>query len=152
MIARLNGLSAGVYAMVVTAAICSAHFPRQRRTRFRCGSTGSIADITPSGTTVSTSGIFQKAGIDLEVLEGKGSAVTAQTVGNGSVMFGTADAAAVMGFISQGMPIKIVGGYLRQSALAIIFPAERAGRNSRIWATPRSAIRRAAPPPKFSRR
>ena len=63
-------------------------------------------------------GIFQKAGIDLEVLEGKGSAVTAQTVGNGSVTFGTADTAAVMGFIAQGMPIKIVAGYLRQSALA----------------------------------
>jgi NitT/TauT family transport system substrate-binding protein len=70
-------------------------------------------------------GIFEKAGIDLEVLEGKGSAVTAQTVGNGSVMFGTADTAAVMGLVSQGMPIKIVGGYLRQSPLAIIFPAEK---------------------------
>lgn len=70
-------------------------------------------------------GIFQKAGLDLEVLEGKGSAVTAQTVGNGSVMFGTADTAAVMGLVSQGMPIKIVGGYLRQSPLAIIFPASK---------------------------
>lgn len=70
-------------------------------------------------------GIFQKAGIDLEVLEGKGSAVTAQTVGNGSVMFGTADTAVVMGFISQDMPIKIIGGYLRQSALAIVVPAEK---------------------------
>ncbi len=70
-------------------------------------------------------GIFQKAGIDLEVLEGKGSAVTAQTVGNGSVTFGTADTAAVMGFIAQGMPIKVVAGYLRQSALAIVFPAEK---------------------------
>src|SRR5216684_6781148 len=70
-------------------------------------------------------GIFQRAGIDLEVLEGKGSAVTAQTVGNGSVMFGTADTAAVMGLISQGLPIKIVGGYLRQSALAIIFPTSK---------------------------
>lgn len=70
-------------------------------------------------------GIFEKAGIDLEVLEGKGSAVTAQTVGNDSVMFGTADTAAAMGLISQGMPIKIVGGYLRQSALAIIFPADK---------------------------
>lgn len=70
-------------------------------------------------------GIFANAGIDLEVLEGKGSAVTAQTVGNGSVMFGTADTAAVMGLVSQGLPIKIVGGYLRQSALAIIFPASK---------------------------
>lgn len=70
-------------------------------------------------------GIFQKVGIDLEVLEGKGSAITAQTVGNGSVTFGTADTAAAMGFIAQGMPIKIVSGYLRQSALAIVFPAEK---------------------------
>ena len=70
-------------------------------------------------------GIFKKAGLDLEVLEGKGSSVTAQTVGNGSVTFGTADTAAVMGFIAQGMPIKIVAGYLRQSALAIVFPAEK---------------------------
>jgi NitT/TauT family transport system substrate-binding protein len=70
-------------------------------------------------------GIFQKAGIDLDVLEGNGSAVTAQTVGNGSVMFGTADTAAVMGLVSQGMPIKIVGGYLRQSPLAEIFPASK---------------------------
>jgi NitT/TauT family transport system substrate-binding protein len=70
-------------------------------------------------------GIFQKQGIDLDVLQGKGSAVTAQTVGNGSVTFGTADTSPVMGFVSQGMPIKIVGGYLRQSALAIIFPADK---------------------------
>jgi NitT/TauT family transport system substrate-binding protein len=70
-------------------------------------------------------GIFQKNEIDLNVLQGNGSAVTAQTVGNGSVMFGTADTAPVMGFISQGMPIKIVGGYLRQSALAIIFPSDK---------------------------
>ena len=71
------------------------------------------------------SGIFARASIELEVLEGKGSAVTAQTVGNGSVMFGTADTAAVMGLVSQGLPIKVVGGYLRQSPLAIIFPASK---------------------------
>jgi NitT/TauT family transport system substrate-binding protein len=40
-------------------------------------------------------------------------------------MFGTADTAAVMGLVSQGLPIKIVGGYLRQSPLAIIFPASK---------------------------
>lgn len=90
-------------------------------------------------------GIFQKAGIDLEVLEGKGSAVTAQTVGNRSVTFGTADTAAVMGFIAQGMPIKIVSGYLRQSALAIVFPAEKGWKrfadmgNSKIGYSPGGA-------------
>jgi NitT/TauT family transport system substrate-binding protein len=67
-------------------------------------------------------GLFNNAGIDLEVLEGRGSASTAQTVGNASVMFGTADAGTAMGLISQGLPIKIVGGYLRQSPMALIFP------------------------------
>ena len=70
-------------------------------------------------------GIFRDAGLDLEVLEGNGSAVTAQTVGNGSVMFGTADTAAVIGLVSQGLPVKIVGGYLRQSPLSEIFPADK---------------------------
>jgi len=70
-------------------------------------------------------GIFEKNGIDLDVLQGQGSASTAQTVGNGSVPFGTADTATVMGFVSQGMPIKIVGGYMRESPLAIIFPVDK---------------------------
>jgi NitT/TauT family transport system substrate-binding protein len=67
-------------------------------------------------------GIFKAEGIDLEVLEGRGSAVTAQTVANNSVMFGTSDTGTVMGLISQGLPIKIVGGYLVQSPMALIFP------------------------------
>ncbi len=70
-------------------------------------------------------GIFKQAGIDLEVLEGRGSAVTAQTVANGSVMFGTSDGGAVMGLISQGVPIKIVSGYLRRNPLAVIFPKSK---------------------------
>ncbi|HZQ74681.1 MAG TPA: ABC transporter substrate-binding protein [Burkholderiales bacterium] len=67
-------------------------------------------------------GLFKAEGIDLDVLEGRGSAVVAQTVGNGSVMFGTSDTGAVMGLASQGLPVKIVGGYLRQSPFALIFP------------------------------
>jgi NitT/TauT family transport system substrate-binding protein len=67
-------------------------------------------------------GIFKREGVDLEVLEGRGSATTAQTVANGSVMFGTADSGASISLISQGLPLKIVAGYLRQSPVAIIFP------------------------------
>jgi len=67
-------------------------------------------------------GIFAEHGIDLEVLEGTGSATTAQTVGNASVTFGTADTGAVMALTSQGLPVKVVAGYLRQSPLALIFP------------------------------
>jgi NitT/TauT family transport system substrate-binding protein len=67
-------------------------------------------------------GLFKAEGIDIEILEGRGSATVAQTVGNGSVMFGTADTGTVMGLVSQGLPIKIVGGWLRQSPYALIFP------------------------------
>lgn len=74
-------------------------------------------------------GIFKGEGIDLDVLEGRGSAVTAQTVANGSVMFGTADAGAVMGLIAQGVPIKIVAGYLRRGPVAIIFPKKNNWKN-----------------------
>src|SRR5437870_926957 len=67
-------------------------------------------------------GIFAEHGLDLEVLEGRGSDLTAQTVGNGSVMFGTADAAAVMSLASQGLPVKIVGSYFKSSPIAFVFP------------------------------
>ncbi len=67
-------------------------------------------------------GLFKAEGIDLEVLEGRGSASTAQTVGNNSVMFGTSDSGSVMGQVALGLPIKIVSGYLRQNPMAIIYP------------------------------
>lgn len=91
-------------------------------------------------------GLFKNEGIDLEILEGKGSSTTAQTVGNGSVMFGTADTGSVMGLVSQGLPAKIVGGYLRRSPFALIFPkknnwssyADLAKGNPRIGVSPGS--------------
>ena len=67
-------------------------------------------------------GIFAEQGLDLEVLEGRGSDLTAQTVANGSVMFGTSDAAAVMGLTSQGLPVKIVGSYFKSTPIAFIYP------------------------------
>jgi NitT/TauT family transport system substrate-binding protein len=69
-------------------------------------------------------GVFAKRNLDLEVLEGRGSTVTAQTVGNKSVMFGTADAGATMGLVSKGLDVKIVASYLRTGPVAIIFPAK----------------------------
>jgi NitT/TauT family transport system substrate-binding protein len=41
------------------------------------------------------------------------------------VMFGTSDGGAVMGLVAQGVPVKIVGGYLRRSPLAVIFPKSK---------------------------
>jgi NitT/TauT family transport system substrate-binding protein len=119
MIARLAGLLTGL--ITLAAGVISAAAADKVSLRLDWVNSGYHA-IWYYGIET---GIFQRAGIDLEVLEGKGSAVTAQTVGNSSVMFGTADTAAVMGLISQGLPIKVVGGYLRQSPLAIIFPTSK---------------------------
>jgi NitT/TauT family transport system substrate-binding protein len=119
MIARLAGLLVGLISLA--AGMVAAAAADKASLRLDWVNSGYHA-IWYYGIDT---GIFQRAGIDLEVLEGKGSAVTAQTVGNGSVMFGTADTAAVMGLISQGLPIKVVGGYLRQSPLALIFPTSK---------------------------
>jgi NitT/TauT family transport system substrate-binding protein len=70
-------------------------------------------------------GFFAEQGLDIEILEGRGSDLTAQTVGNGSVMFGTADAAAVMSLIAQGLPVKIVGSYFKSSPIAFVFPRKK---------------------------
>ncbi len=67
-------------------------------------------------------GIFAKNGIDIDIRDGRGSAITAQTVGNKTVTFGTADGGAVMVLISKGLPVRIVASYLRTNPVAIIFP------------------------------
>jgi NitT/TauT family transport system substrate-binding protein len=55
-------------------------------------------------------GIFKNAGIDLEVLEGGGFAITAQTVANGSVMFGTADSGCLVAQGRNSMPNDVQPG------------------------------------------
>ena len=67
-------------------------------------------------------GIFAKNGIDVDIRDGRGSVITAQTVGNKTVTFGTADGGAVMVLVSKGLPVKIVASYLRTNPVAIIFP------------------------------
>jgi len=67
-------------------------------------------------------GIFAEQGLDIEILEGRGSDLTAQTVGNGSVTFGTADTATVVSLASQGLPVKIVGIWFKTSPIAFIYP------------------------------
>ena len=67
-------------------------------------------------------GVFAKNGIDVDIRDGRGSVITAQTVGNKTVTFGTADGGAVMVLVSKGLPVKIVASYLRTNPVAIIFP------------------------------
>jgi NitT/TauT family transport system substrate-binding protein len=68
---------------------------------------------------------YQDAGLDLTILEGKGSPAVASLVGNGSDDFGFADASTVAQLISQGLPEKVVMGIFQKSTLALYFPEDR---------------------------
>jgi NitT/TauT family transport system substrate-binding protein len=67
-------------------------------------------------------GYYKDAGLDVSVLEGKGSPAVAQLVGNGSDDFGFADASTVAQLINQGLPAKMVMGVFQKSTLALFFP------------------------------
>src|SRR5579871_5310182 len=70
-------------------------------------------------------GYYRDAGLDLTILEGKGSPAVASLVGNGSDDFGFSDASTVAQLISQGLPAKIVMGVFQKSTLALFFPADK---------------------------
>jgi NitT/TauT family transport system substrate-binding protein len=67
-------------------------------------------------------GYYRDEGIDLVVLEGKGSPTVGQLVGNGTDDFGFADASTIAQLVSQGLPAKVVMGIFQKSTLALFFP------------------------------
>lgn len=69
-------------------------------------------------------GYYRDAGIDIEILEGKGSGNTVQLVGNGTDTFGFADAAVAAKSASLGVPVKVVMGIIRKSPASIAFPLD----------------------------
>ena len=65
-------------------------------------------------------GLYKAAGIDLTIVEGKGSATTAQMVATGQTDVGFADAPAAMQVRSKGGPVKIIAPILQTNGFAII--------------------------------
>jgi NitT/TauT family transport system substrate-binding protein len=70
-------------------------------------------------------GHYREAGIDLKILEGKGSGNTVQLVGNGADTFGLVDAAVAAKSISVGVPVKVVMGLIRKSPVALMYNPDR---------------------------
>jgi NitT/TauT family transport system substrate-binding protein len=70
-------------------------------------------------------GYFEKAGIDVEILEGKGSATTVQLVGNKSDMFGWADGVTLALNASKGVPVKAVATILNMLPYAVVSLEEK---------------------------
>jgi NitT/TauT family transport system substrate-binding protein len=69
-------------------------------------------------------GLYERAGINLTIEEGRGSATTAQMVATGQTDIGYADAPAAMQLRSRGAPVTIIAPILQTNAFAIISRAE----------------------------
>ncbi len=67
-------------------------------------------------------GYYRDEGLDVKVLEGKGSPAVGTLVGNGSDDFGFADASTIAQLVSEGLPAKMVMGIFQKSTLALFFP------------------------------
>ena len=65
-------------------------------------------------------GLYEKAGIDLTIEEGRGSGTTAQMVATGQTDVGYADAPAAMQLRSKNAPVKIIAPILQTNGFAII--------------------------------
>jgi NitT/TauT family transport system substrate-binding protein len=69
-------------------------------------------------------GFFSEQGIEIQILPGEGSTVSAKLVGNRSAEFGLAAADVVVIANSNGLPLTSLGIMLQETPGGIIFPAD----------------------------
>ena len=65
-------------------------------------------------------GFYKEQGIDLEVLEGRGTVASAATVGNGTDDFGFFDMSAVARLIDKGLPLKGIAQIKQVSTMVVM--------------------------------
>jgi NitT/TauT family transport system substrate-binding protein len=70
-------------------------------------------------------GFYRDAGLDVDVLEGKGSSTVINLVGNDSEDFAFADGTTAARLISQGLPARVVMGIFQRSTLSIFYAKDR---------------------------
>ena len=69
-------------------------------------------------------GWFADEGIDLEILEGKGSSNNAKLLATGSVDISLVDSSTMLKSVTRGMPLQSVFGWLQLSPQAVLSPAD----------------------------
>ncbi len=87
-------------------------------------------------------GYFAEQGLDVSIVEGKGSTSTAQVVGAGSAQLGQIDGSVVIRSVAQDIPIKAVAGIVQKSPISVIV-----GRTSGISGPKDLPGKRLAAPP-----
>jgi NitT/TauT family transport system substrate-binding protein len=68
-------------------------------------------------------GTYKKAGLDVDVQEGKGSSNAISVAATGADDFAFADATTAARLIAQNVPVKVVMGIFQKSTLSLFFPA-----------------------------
>lgn len=76
-------------------------------------------------------GYFEKAGLNVDIVEGKGSATTVQLVGTKSDTFGWADGSTVALSAAKGVPVKAVATILNVLPYAVVSLEEKNIRTAR---------------------
>lgn len=66
-------------------------------------------------------GLYEDAGLAVEIIPGRGSVTTTQIIAAGSETFGFADASAVANLIGQDAPIKVIAGIVQQTEAALSY-------------------------------
>ena len=117
-------VAAGAAAFIASAAVAQTPTPKLDKVSMRYSYVATGAD------TVWSYGIernfFREQGIDLELREGKGSALTAQTVAAGTDDFGVdIDSGTFLGLAAKGLPATAVLSNVGKNPNVILSPAAK---------------------------
>jgi NitT/TauT family transport system substrate-binding protein len=74
-------------------------------------------------------GWFKEAGLDVEVIDGKGSNATIQQVAAGQLDIGFAQLSSMAAAISNGLPVKSITGFVRAGDNGLMIPRDSGWKN-----------------------
>jgi NitT/TauT family transport system substrate-binding protein len=69
-------------------------------------------------------GLYEAEGIELTILEGRGSGTVIQAMAGGSERFAYVDAYAMAAFIAKGLPVKMIANFLQTTPSSVIYFAD----------------------------
>ncbi len=132
---RMIGLALVASAALTVSACSGGAAPQPQETTTSTGAAGELDTLPirlnwtyeaadhPWFFAGMQQGIYEEHGIELEPLEGTGSASTLQLVASGSDPVGLVDAGTMMGGVAQGLPVQMTCVLAQRNPMAAIYPA-----------------------------
>jgi NitT/TauT family transport system substrate-binding protein len=117
MTSALQTLRSAAVGGVILAA-CTCHALAAETVAIRLSYTPFAAHIPVY--VAKAKGYYEQAGINVDILPGRGSTFAAMTVGSGQEAFGISDAASVLTARAKGVPIIAVGNLQQDNGVALV--------------------------------